>query len=50
MASNEIPRDYDGVVQHLEDATDGANVHGGAVGHNADGDSQPSDPVTTPVP
>ena len=32
MASNEIPRYYDSVVEHLEDAADGANVHGAAVG------------------
>jgi hypothetical protein len=50
MASNKIPEDYDSVVQHLEDAADGANVHGVAVGHNAAGDSQPSNPGTTPVP
>jgi hypothetical protein len=32
MASNEIPRDYDGIIQHLEDAADGAHVHGAALG------------------
>lgn len=32
MASNETPHRYDLVVEHLEDAADGANLHGAAVG------------------
>ena len=32
MASNEIPRSYDPVVELLEDAADGAQAHGAAVG------------------
>ncbi len=32
MAHNEIPRDYDGIVQHLEDAGDGAHAHATAIG------------------
>ena len=32
MASNEIPRSYDPVVELLEDAADGAQAHGAAIG------------------
>lgn len=32
MASNEIPRSYDQVIELLEDAADGAQAHGAAVG------------------
>ena len=32
MADNSIPKDYDSVVEHLEDAADGAATHGAAIG------------------
>jgi hypothetical protein len=32
MADNSIPRNYDDIVQMLEDAADGANAHGAAIG------------------
>jgi len=31
MAMYETPRSYDGIVQHLEDAADGAHTHGAAI-------------------
>jgi hypothetical protein len=36
MADNSIATSYDPIVQHLEDAADGAHAHGVAVGlvHN----------------
>lgn len=38
MADNSIPTSYDPVVQHLEDAADGAHTHGAAIGlvHNGE--------------
>ena len=38
MADNSIPSSYDPIVQHLEDAADGAHTHGAAVGlvHNGE--------------
>ncbi|MFM2082365.1 MAG: hypothetical protein RL380_1056 [Verrucomicrobiota bacterium] len=38
MADNSIPEGYDPVVQHLEDAADGANTHGATIGllHNTE--------------
>jgi hypothetical protein len=32
MADNSIPESYDPLVQHLEDAADGAHTHGAAIG------------------
>lgn len=32
MASNEIPKSYDALIELMEDAADGAHTHGGAVG------------------
>src|ERR1039457_6361298 len=36
MSNNSTPKSYDPIVQHLEDAADGAHTHGAAVGlvHN----------------